>query len=148
MAGKLTLAFATFWGYIWFCQYLLIWYSNIPEETSYYVTRFTGAWGPLTVVNPVVNLLIPFVVLLPRPAKRSESVMMWVAILLLFGRWFDLFLMVAPPLMPSPRVGLWEIGPMAASVPIGIMAFFAAFQRHGPIPREDPMLRESLHHHA
>ncbi|MHC4958020.1 MAG: hypothetical protein ACYTGN_06555 [Planctomycetota bacterium] len=146
--GRLTLGFTTFWGYIWFCQYMLIWYANIPEETSYYVSRFSGAWGPLTVVNPVVNWLIPFLVLLPRPAKRDESVMFWVACVLLVGHWLDLYLMVAPAIMPSPRFGVFEIGPMAVALPAMVLAFFAAFARVPPVPRGDPMLRESLHHQA
>ncbi|MCP5115549.1 MAG: hypothetical protein GY953_32380, partial [bacterium] len=68
--GKLLFAFSCFWMYIWFCQYMLIWYGNIPEETVYYVQREHGAWHVLSIANPIVNWLIPFLILLPRPAKR------------------------------------------------------------------------------
>jgi len=145
--GKLTLGFSTFWAYIWFCQYMLIWYSNMPEETSYYVTRFGGAWGPLMIANVVVNWLIPFIVLLPRPAKRDEGRMMAVAVLLLVGRVFDLYLLVQPGLLDSPAFGLWELAPLAATVPVAIILVSRAFFSAAPVPKSDPMLGESLHYH-
>ena len=40
--GKLLLGFSCFWMYIWFSQYMLIWYTNMPEETSYYLLRTQG----------------------------------------------------------------------------------------------------------
>jgi hypothetical protein len=42
--GKMLFAFCTFWAYIWVCQYLLIWYGNIPEEVTYYLRRTSEAW--------------------------------------------------------------------------------------------------------
>jgi len=145
--GKLTLGFTTFWAYIWFCQYMLIWYSNMPEETSYYITRFSGAWGPLMFANLVVNWLVPFVVLLPRPAKRKEGVMFWVAILLLVGRVLDLFLLIQPGLFDTPRFGIWELAPLAATVPIAVIVLMRAFGQAAPVPKHDPMMVESMHYH-
>src|SRR5262249_41078789 len=87
--GKLLLAFTTFWAYIWLCQYLLIWYGNLPEEVGYYTTRLAPAWIAWFAVNVVVNWVIPFVALLPRRAKRHAGTLKSVAILLLVGRWID-----------------------------------------------------------
>ena len=145
--GKLTFGFATFWAYIWYCQHMLIWYGNLPEETGYFALRQSGAWGPLMVLNPVVNWLIPFLVLLPRPSKRSESVMLNVALLLLAGRWLDLYVMVQPPSQPGgPRFGIWEIAPMLAALSLVALALFRALGKANLLPRHDPMLVESLHH--
>jgi len=144
--GKLTLGFSTFWAYIWFCQYMLIWYGNIPEETSYYVARFHGAWGPLMFANLAVNWLVPFLVLLPRPAKRDEGIMFWVAITLLAGRAFDLYLLIQPGLRDTPALGVWELAPLAATVPLAVLLMHRAFRRAAPVPRRDPMLVESLHY--
>jgi len=144
--GKLTLGFSTFWAYIWFCQYMLIWYGHIPEETSYYVTRFGGAWGPLMIANVVVNWLVPFLVLLPRPAKRDEGVMLWIAVLLLAGRVLDVFLLVQPGLRDSPAFGIWELAPLAAAVPLTVFWMQRASRRIHAVPRRDPMLGESLHY--
>lgn len=145
--GKLTLGFTTFWAYIWFCQYMLIWYGNLPEETSYYITRFTGTWGPLMIANVMVGWFIPFMVLLPRPAKRSESVMLAIAVLLLVGRVLDLVLLIQPGLLEAPHFGVWEMAPLAALVPVALILLLRIFERAPPVPRGDPMLAESLHYH-
>jgi len=145
--GKLMLGVSTFWAYIWFCQYMLIWYGNLPEETSYYVTRFHGAWGPLMYANVAVNWLIPFVVLLPRPAKRDPATMLWIAGLLLFGRIFDLFLLVQPALRDAPTIGAWEFAPLLAAVPLAVLVVERRFFSAPPVPRHDPHLVESLHYH-
>jgi len=143
--GKLTFGFATFWGYIWFCQYMLIWYGNIPEETAHFVLRHEGAWEPLFALNPIVNWLIPFLLLLPRSAKRSESVMLGVALLLLAGHALDLYLAILPP-FAGPRLGLWEIGPVVGALSLTALALFRMLGRAPLVPRGDPMLTESLHH--
>lgn len=147
--GKLTFGFATFWAYIWFCQHMLIWYGHLPEETAYYAVRQEGAWGPLMVLNPVVNWLIPFLALLPRPAKRRESVMLNVAILLLVGRWLDLYLMIVAPFSPgSPPFGIWEIGPTLLALPLVVLVLLRALRLAPLVPAGDPMLGESLRHHT
>ncbi|MCP3998381.1 MAG: hypothetical protein GY722_25450, partial [bacterium] len=74
--GKLILGFSTFWAYIWFSQYMLIWYSNLPEEVTYYGARHGGAWAVLSAANVLVNWLIPFLVLLPRGAKQTDSTLL------------------------------------------------------------------------
>jgi len=147
--GKLTLAFATFWAYLWYCQHMLIWYGNLPEETAYYVARSRGAWEPLLVLDPLVNWLIPFLALLPRPAKRSEGVMLNVALLLLAGRWLDLYLQVLPPTLPDgPAFGPWEAAPVAAAAAAATLVIFRALRRAPLLPAGDPYLVESLHHRA
>ncbi|PMV16520.1 quinol:cytochrome C oxidoreductase, partial [Pseudomonas sp. FW305-3-2-15-C-TSA2] len=55
--GKYVFAFSCFWAYLWFCQYLLIWYSNIPEETAHYALRGAPGWAPLFWLNPAVNFV-------------------------------------------------------------------------------------------
>ena len=97
--GKLLFAFTTFWAYIWLSQYLLIWYSNLPEEAGYYLVRTGSGWLPLFVINLVVNWLVPFCLLLPRASKRSPSMLKWVAVLVLIGRWLDIYLLVSPQTM-------------------------------------------------
>ncbi len=113
--GKLLLGFSCFWMYIWFSQYMLIWYSNIPEETSYFVLRLHTAWAPLVVGSLVLNWVIPFFVLLPRRSKRSETIMLRVAVVVLIGRWLDLSIMIFPPVTgPTPRFGLPEVAGIAS----------------------------------
>jgi hypothetical protein len=118
--GKLLFAFSVFWMYIWFSQYMLIWYTNIPEETSYFVRRVHGGWFVLFLANVVLNWLVPFVVLLRRDAKRRRLTLGLVAAIVLVGRWLDVYLLIFPSVVgETPRIGLWEIGLTAG----GIAAF-------------------------
>ncbi len=105
--ARLLIGFSCFWMYIWFCQYMLIWYSNIPEETSYFMERARGAWGPVVIASLIMNWGIPFLVLLPRPAKRSVTVMKRVAVVVLIGRWLDLYVMVYPSTQGKTPAFAW-----------------------------------------
>ncbi|MCA9050659.1 MAG: hypothetical protein KDA89_18100 [Planctomycetaceae bacterium] len=147
--GKLLIGFSCFWMYIWFSQYMLIWYSNIPEETSYFVLRTQGAWGPVVIGTLVLNWIIPFFVLLPKPCKRSEGVMLKVAVVALIGRWFDLYVMVFPPVTGNvPVFGLPEVASMLCVASVSGLLFVKAFAVAKPVPQNDPFLQESLHYHC
>jgi len=146
--GKLLLGFTTFWMYIWFCQYMLIWYSNLPEEVGFYENRVQGSWGVLTIVSLLANWLIPFLVLLPRPTKHHENTLLIICTLLLLGHWLDLFLIIQPVFEPSaPRFGLWEIAPVAAGVALFVIVLRRGLAAADPVPQKDPYLEESLRHH-
>jgi len=147
--AKLAFAFATFWAYLWFCQYMLIWYSNIPEEATWFVPRQGGAWGLLLVVTLVLHWLVPFVALLPRAPKRREGTLLIVAVVLLLGRWLDLFVVVGPTVSSeAPALGPFEVVPTLAAGSLLLLGFERVFGRHGAVPRGDPALEASLAHHA
>lgn len=147
--GKLLLSFSCFWMYIWFSQYMLIWYANIPEETSHFVTRTTGPWGPVVVASLVLNWLAPFFILLPRPSKRSRSVMLRVAVVILVGRGVDVWLMIFPSTLgDTPAFGIWELAAIACVVTAAPLLLARAFASAPPVPVHDPFLPESLHYHA
>ena len=147
--GRLMPGFSCFWMYIWFCQYMLIWYANIPEETSYFITRTHGAWGPIVVTSIALNWLVPFFVLLPRPCKRSDSVMLKIAVVVLVGRWVDLYVMVFPPTTGDvPVFGLPELAGIACICSLGPLLFTRAFASGEPVPKNEPFLEESLSYHS
>ncbi|MCP3996205.1 MAG: hypothetical protein GY722_14265 [bacterium] len=146
--GKLILGFSTFWAYIWFSQYMLIWYSNLPEEVTYYGARHGGAWAVLSAANVLVNWLIPFLVLLPRGAKQTDSTLLRVCCLLLVGRWLNLYVMIQPVFEEgAPVLGIWEIAPLVGAAALFVMALRRGLGAADLIPRGDPYLKESLHHH-
>lgn len=107
--GKLLFAFSIFWAYIWFSQYILIWYGNLPDETQFYLARTGNRWTTLFLLNLVVNWVIPFLVLLPRDTKRNPRVLKWMAILILAGRWLDLYLAIMPGMTPSPGLRVVDL---------------------------------------
>ena len=147
--GKLLIGFSCFWMYIWLSQYMLIWYSNIPEETSYFITRTHGPWGPVVVMSIVLNWLVPFFVLLPRPAKRSRGVMMKVAVVLLIGRWVDLYIMVFPPMVgKTPVFGILEIAAVSSLIIASVYLLNRSFRAANSVPHNDVYLPESLNYHA
>jgi hypothetical protein len=107
--GTLLFGFSSFWMYIWFSQYLLIWYVNNPEETEYFIVRQHPAWQPLFFANLVLSWGVPFLVLLFRPAKECRWALLVVACIVLVGRWLDVYLMVLPPVAGSGEVfGPWD----------------------------------------
>jgi hypothetical protein len=143
--GKLLFAFSTFWMYVWFCQYMLIWYVNIPEETTYFVQRLHGAWQPLLLADLALNWAIPFVVLLPQATKRSPGVLAKVCVLVVLGRWLDLYLMIAPAVDgPIPAFGPLEVGLAIGTAGLFGLAFFRSLSRAALVPFRDPFLIEGL----
>jgi hypothetical protein len=147
--GRLLFAFATFWMYIWFSQYMLIWYGNIPEEALYFTRRMQGAWTPLVHAVIVLNWVIPFLALMPRAAKRSPTVLARVAALVLAGRALDIYVMIAPPVMGEvPRLGAWEAGVALGCLGLAPLLVLRALASAPPVPERDPSLPESLGHHS
>ena len=107
--GKMLFAFSTFWAYIWVCQYLLIWYGNIPEEVTYYLRRTNESWLLLFLLNLIINWIVPFFALMKVRAKRSPRALIAVSALVLVGHWLDLYILVMPAKWAAPRFGLIEL---------------------------------------
>jgi hypothetical protein len=146
--GKLLFAFSVFWAYIWFSQYMLIWYTNIPEETSYFIRRTHGAWFVLFILNLFLNFVIPFAVLLRRDTKGQRQTMAIVAVVVLLGRWLDVYLMVFPGLVgESPTLGVWELGVTLGGIGAFGLVLAAALKGAPAVPIADPELIESLEYH-
>ena len=143
--GSLLMSFSVFWVYMWVSQHLLIWYSNLPEETSYYIFRHFGGWGSLSLLNVVLNWFIPFMVLLPRATKRNDKVLMQMAIVLLVGHWLDLYIIVMPLFVGDhPLISVWEIGPMLGFVSLFFLFVLRKLSKVNIIPVNDPYLVESI----
>jgi hypothetical protein len=93
--AKFTFAFSIFWMYLWFSQYMLIWYSNIGEETTYFRERFDH-YKVLYYANLILNFLLPFLILMRNDTKRKVGTLILVAALVFFGHWIDFFQMIKP----------------------------------------------------
>ncbi len=101
--GKMLFAFSFFWGYIWFCQFMLIWYANIPEEGGWFIHRLGGGWTPYFLLNGGLSFAVPFVMLLSAAAKKSRPRLWLAAWVALAGRAMDIWMSVAPSLDSEPK---------------------------------------------
>jgi len=147
--GKIAMSFALFWGYIWYCQYMLIWYTDMPEETPYYVIRSQGAWAHLSSVNLLLNFAIPFFILMPKYMRRSEVALKRVAWVLLVGQAVNLYMLIEPALMTEgPKLGLWELGPLVGALCLFLWLTLRALGDAALVPVGDPGLEDSVKHHC
>ena len=146
--GTMMLAFCTFWAYIWVAQYLLIWYGNIPEEAPYYIARTSGSWLPVFLFSFLINWIIPFFTLLVRGNKRNLKVMTGIAILILFGRWLDLYILVMPSHWSSFTIGPLEIAMAAGTAGLIFLLVVRALSRAPLVPTHEPIVeaRRALAH--
>ena len=147
--GKYIFAFSIFWAYIWFSQFLLIYYANIPEETVYFVERLrSGQYAWVFFLNILLNFIFPFLVLMTRDSKRHTIFLKIVCVVILIGHWFDFYLMITPgTLGENGGFGFIEIG-MAAIFAAGFIFVVLRTLAKAPLVAENhPMMEESLHHH-
>lgn len=149
--GKWMFGMSTFWAYIWFCQYMLIWYSNIPEETQYYILRSQGNWTWLFWSNFVISFGVPFLLLLTRDSKRNPLTLALVALVILVGRWVDLYTLVAPKIYEHNQVsviiGPYEIVSALSYAAFFVLVFLYYLGKKKLIVENDPYFDEGLHLH-
>jgi hypothetical protein len=147
--GKFIFAFSIFWTYVWFAQFLLIWYANMPEETVYFYKRWEMEYKPWFWLNIVINFVAPVLILMSRDAKRKTTVLMYVCIILLCGHWLDFYLMVMPGTVESHRgFGIIEIGTALGFSGLFSFLMLSTLSKKSLVPVNHPFLQESLHHHV
>ena len=147
--GKFVFAFSIFWTYIWFSQFLLIYYANIPEETVYFVTRInTSPYGWIFYTNIILNFVLPFLLLMTRDSKRHMSMLKVVCPIVIVGHWFDFYNMVTPGVMQNDGgLGFIEIGLAMVFMAAFLYVMLNALSKVPLIAKNHPMMQEALHHH-
>ena len=147
--GKYIFAFSIFWAYLWFSQFMLIWYANIPEETIYFKPRLQGVYKGIFWFNFIVNFIAPILILMTRGSKRNYSIMTFMAMALILGHWLDFYQMVMPGALGDHfSLGWYEWGMLAFFS--GMLMFFTgrALAKAPLVPKYHPYLKESLIHHT
>lgn len=150
--AKMMFAATGFWAYIYFCQYLLIWYSNIPEETAYFIARYRNDWLGALLVLPLLKFVIPFVLLARRENKRRPRTVAALAVVVLVAQFWELYLLVGPALGHGEHAAHAHWPVVEAAVTAGFVGlFFLVFawslERNRPVPLKDPRLRACLELH-
>jgi hypothetical protein len=152
--GKFMFAFSVFWTYLWFSQYMLIWYSNQPEETKYFVERIgtaekSGPYHGIFFFNLIVNFLCPLLILMKRGAKRNWSLITVMAVLIIFGHWIDLYQMIMPGTLHSnAQLNLFEFGVPCLFVGVIMWGVGRYLSTHSLLAKNHPFLKESMIHHT
>ena len=147
--GKLMFGFSIFWTYVWFSQFMLIWYANLPEEAVYFNQRlggFNGAYTWIFYFNLVINFGFPFLVLMTRDAKRQMIVLKIVCIAILVGHWSDFYLMLMPGTMRGNNGFLIEIGIALIFLGIFLTLVVRRLGEAALVPVNHPFVEESVHH--
>jgi len=143
--GKFLFAFTAFWAYIGFCQFFLIWYANLPEETTWYKARIEGSWMAVSLLLMAGHFVVPFLYLMGRDVKRRGWSLAIGGGWLLAMHYIDLYWQVMPTLHPdglSP-----SILDVAAFMAVGgcfVAAVSWLMRRQALVPLRDPRLAESL----
>ena len=148
--GKFIFAFSIFWTYIWFSQFLLIFYANLPEETVYFIDRLRGFGGHYTGLfyfSLIINFCFPFLALMTRHAKRKLAILKIVTIAVILGHWLDFYMMIMPGTTKGTSgFGLMELGGFTVFAAGFILVITNAMTKAKLIPANHPLLEESLHH--
>jgi hypothetical protein len=147
--GKFMFAFSIFWTYLWFSQYMLIWYANIPEETIYFKHRVQGPWSGIFYLNLIINFICPILILMKRGSKRNYTVVTFMAVLIIFGHWIDFNQMVMGSISKEHvTLGWLDFGILALYA--GMIIFFVSrnLAKVPLIPKYHPYLKESIIHHT
>jgi hypothetical protein len=145
--AKFMFGISVFWTYLWFSQFMLIWYANIPEEVTYFVSRielynlpFFGAI--------FMNFLFPILILINTDFKRITWVIVMAGIVILTGHYIDFFNMIMPGTVGDQWfIGIAEIGSVLFFLGLFIFVVFSALTKAPLLPKRNPFIEESKHFH-
>lgn len=147
--GKFLKGFTVFWAYIAFSQFMLIWYANIPEETEFYILRSLNGWMIVSFALLIFRFAVPFLVLLPRGSKRSDSILVSTAALVLVMHYVDIYWLVYPNFNDgTPKFGFWEIGMFLGFAGLFLTTMIQFMTKNNLVAIKDPRLHEALKHHV
>lgn len=145
--AKFMFGISIFWTYLWFSQFLLIWYSNIPEEVTYYVTRIND-YKLVFFGMAAMNFIFPLLVLMNADFKRINWLVVMVGIVILIGHYFDFYVMIMPATVGDQwSVGVSEIFSLLLFLGLFIFVAFTALSKAPLLAKRNPFIEESKHHH-
>ena len=147
--GKFIFAFSIFWTYLWFSQFMLIWYANIPEETVYFQSRTKGFYSIVFWTMFIINFIVPLLIFMSRDSKRNYTIVTYVALLVIFGHWLDFYQMVFPAVSPDKAPNLLLILGIALFF-VGLIIYFVGrtLSKYPLIATNHPFVKESVIHHT
>ena len=145
--AKFMFGISVFWTYLWFSQFMLMWYSNIPEEVTYFVTRIENYNLPFFGMV-VMNFLFPLLILMNADFKRLNWVVVMAGIVILAGHYVDFFNMIMPATVGDQWfIGVSEISSVLFFAGLFIFVVFTALTKAPLTSEGNPYIEESKHFH-
>ena len=145
--AKFMFGFSVFWTYLWFSQFMLIWYANIPEEVTYYITRIEDYTIPFFGMI-IMNFIFPFLVLINSDYKRIPWFIVMAGIVILIGHYVDVFNMIMPAtVIDRWYFGLPEISALALFSGLFLLIVFYSLSKAPLLVKGNPYIKESENFH-
>ena len=145
--GLFMFGVSIFWAYLWFSQFMLIWYSNIPEEVTYFITRIEDYNLPFFGML-VMNLIFPFLILMNRDYKRNNYLIVMTGIVIVMGHYIDVYNMIMPSAVGDQwYIGFPEIGGFMFFMGLFIWFTFKSLDKVPLLAKGDPFVKESEQFH-
>ncbi|MFL1894107.1 quinol:cytochrome C oxidoreductase [Aquimarina sp. 2-A2] len=145
--AKFMFGISIFWTYLWFSQFMLIWYSNIPEEVTYFITRIEDYKLPFFGML-IMNFIFPLLILMNSDFKRLNWFVVMAGIMILCGHYIDVFNMVMPATVgESWFIGLSEISAVLLFLGLFLFVVFGALTKAPLLAKGNPYIKESKHFH-
>jgi len=146
--GKWIFAISFLWTYLWFSQFMLIWYSDIPEEVTYFLVRIEGQYTIPYIGMILGNFIVPMLLLMSKDAKRNAGLLAVVCVIIFLGHWVDVYFLVVPGTMQDAGTFGWiEIGMFLLYLGIFLFVVFTQLAKAPLVVKQNALLDESLHHH-
>lgn len=147
--AKFLFAFSIFWAYLWFSQYMLIWYANIPEETVYYKHRTSGTYSGIFWFSFLINFLAPLLILMKRGSKRNYTTITIMSMAIIFGQWLNFHQLVLGSVAKDHVVlNLFDIGIALGFVGVIMLVTGRTLSKHPLEVKNHPYMKESIIHHT
>ncbi|MGA1150637.1 MAG: quinol:cytochrome C oxidoreductase [Flavobacteriaceae bacterium] len=145
--GKFMFAISIFWTYLWFSQFMLICYSNIPEEVTYFITRIEDYNLPFFGMV-AMNFIFPLLILMNSDYKRVNYFIIMAGIVILLGHYMDVFNMIMPSAVGDQWfIGAAEIGGFLFFLGLFIFIVFTEITKAPLLAKGDPYMGESERFH-
>ena len=147
--GKFMFAFSIFWAYLWFAQFMLIWYANIPEETIYFKPRLDGTYSGIFWFSFIINFVAPLLILMTRRSKRNYATMTIMSLVIIFGHWLDFHQMIFGSVASDKVVlNLFDFGVALGFVGIIMVVVGRVLSKYPMVAKNHPFMKESIIHHT
>lgn len=145
--AKFMFGLSIFWTYLWFSQFMLMWYANIPEEVTYFIFRIEEYNLPFFAML-ALNFLLPILLLINTDFKRLSWIIVMAGICIIVGHYLDFFNMIMPGTVgASWFIGAAEIGSVLFFGGLFIFVGFSAIAKAPLLVKNNPMVEESKHFH-